>query len=912
MPALRRLGGLKGPAKRAPRGPKVSQENAARTCPSCKGTDLAEDDGQLICKNCYTQVAESNIVSDVTFEDAANGRATVQGGTVADNSRHARTLGAGAYRKVGGGERNTLADIQHAGKKALEALAPKLPIEETVTMQANQIWTLAANINFSAGRKTDEVVAACLYAACRRQKQNKVLLMDIAELVKINVFRLGEVYKDMCRELYFNNESVGQQHLVDLEPLIYKYCDKLQFGSKTQDVAADALKIIRRMNRDWIVSGRHPAGLCGACIILAARMNNFQRTVREVVFVSKVADITIAKRVEEFRRTKSAGLTVEQFREYGNRMVYQHDPPSRYAKEERDRIEANRKEKRQEHLRLREERESQDRASQQPVVIPDDATDASSRLSSLETETRVPEEDASPPRVSLNPVPPAAPPMLPPSDPAQASSAGESSANQLGTPPATQDTGKRKRDDEDDGSDATNAGPSEETPYDRYEAPKRARLAAPVTQDPSLQSQSETPAAATPSQNQPAYQDWRMREDGFVGPPRSQRDDAADSSLRGTRESSVISDTRESSVMSDTPKRGRSRPKPPKEAPEVDISQEELDVETYLEDQIDRFLEDGEVQESKNEVDKLKEEERILQEEKRAAILAEQQRQIDSDKARKDRENRGIQFFGAIPEWNPGDKLDAADLEMEFENDAEVANCLLSPEEVKIKSQIWVAHNEDWLRKQAEKDMLAKVAKATGNDRGRGRKGKKPHKSKGKKRGRMGDGTVITESSTPIETPADAARAMLEKRAPMKSQFVDFSALQRIYGRTPSRASSTTPGPSQTPSRQGSVISDRAPSASPAPSQQEAQSPSGQSDEGDFEITEETLTQAYGNVDGANWDNFQPRNDTQDDDAADDDDLIEDVINNGGGGGEQDEFGGEEDEFGRLDDGYETEGDEYE
>ncbi|EME88743.1 uncharacterized protein MYCFIDRAFT_107563, partial [Pseudocercospora fijiensis CIRAD86] len=654
-----------------PRGPKIAQENAARSCPSCKGTDLADDEGQLICKNCYTQVSESDIVSDITFADAANGKATVQGGTVSDNSRHARTLGAGAFHKVGGGERNTLADIQHAGKKALEALTPKLPIEETVAMQANQIWTLAANINFSAGRKTDEVVAACLYAACRRQKQNKVLLMDIAELVKINVFRLGEVYKDMCRELYFNNESVGQQHLVDLEPLIYKYCDKLQFGSKTQDVAADALKIIKRMNRDWIVSGRHPAGLCGACIILAARMNNFQRTVREVVFVSKVADITIAKRVEEFRRTKSAGLTVEQFREYGNKMVYQHDPPSRYAKEERLQKLANRR------------------------------------------------EDAS----------------------------------------------KRKRDDEHDGTEAADAASEDESPHDRYNAPKRRRLAAPVTEDPSLQS----PAAATLPPSQVAYQDWRLRADGFVGPPRSQRANTADPSLRNTRESSVMSDA--------PPKRGRGRPKQPKEAPEVDISQEELDVETYLEDQIDRYLADGEVQESKNEVDKLKEEERILQEEKRAA------------------------FFGAIPEWNPGDKLDAADLEMEFENDLEVANCLLSPEEVKIKSQIWVAHNEDWLRKQAEKDMLAKVAKATGNDRGRGRKGKKPNKGKGKKRSRMGDGTVITESSTPIETPADAARAMLEKRAPMKSQFVDFSALQRIYGRTPSRASSTTPGASA--SRQG-------------------------------------------------------------------------------------------------------------
>jgi transcription factor IIIB subunit 2 len=82
------------------------------------------------------------------------------------------------------------------------------------------------------------------------------------------------------------------------------------------------------MKRDWIVTGRHPAGLCGACLILAARMNNFRRTVREVVFVVKVADLTISKRLEEFKRTRAAHLKVDEFRDKGVRIREQADPPA--------------------------------------------------------------------------------------------------------------------------------------------------------------------------------------------------------------------------------------------------------------------------------------------------------------------------------------------------------------------------------------------------------------------------------------------------------------------------------------------------------------------------------------------------------------------------------------------------------
>lgn len=913
-----RLQGIKNnPPKRqrAPAQTAAPAESEKKKCPNCKSEKLEAIDDLLVCQECFAEVANTNIVADVVFEESAGGRATVQGGTVGDNARHAKTMGAPALRKIGGGERNTAQDIQNQGRRILSGLCPKLGIEEYVQIQAEQIWSLAAGINFSAGRKTDEVAAACLYAACRRQKDNRILLMDIAELVKIGVYRIAEVYRDLCKDLYMNNESVGQQHLQELEPLIKKYCDKLQFGDKTKVVAEDALKIIRRMNRDWIVAGRHPAGLCGACIILAARMNNFQRSVREVVYVSKVADATIAKRVEEFRRTKSAGLSVEQFREFANRIKHQHDPPSLLLSEHRQEIMDKRRKKRETHVRTQQElRESQERQSQQPngvIEISDDATDASSRLSSLDPDglgdvnnpasevqtaaaaDSIPAPLPTPPttQVETQPIPVTQPPA-PEAVMSQPSRKRKSGADDI-TPEGAETDGspaqKRQRTAELESSEETSA--SEVT---EQESPKRKCQDEHESngdgEDGPAQKRARTTEASPAPSREASQPPPRYDADGFAIPALPAQSELLNDS------DFVPPKRRPGRPRKDEP----ARPKKDEKPPEIDISQEELDHEDYLEKQIEKALEDGEVEEHRGEVEEEKKEaeEQARQEAlERAQALSAEQQKLDAIKFKERREAEGFDSW-----WN----TDADDLALEFENDPEIENCILKPHEVAIKEKIWVAHNEDWLRKQAEKEMMAQVAKVT-NPSGKGRKSKKGEKgAKRKKRSKMGDGTVLTESSTPIETPEDAARAMLEKRAPQKSAHIDFSVIQRIYGRqTPSRSGSTTPAESGAPTRDGSPAASREPSVASAAAgadEEGSASPSEPPNDGDEDRDEATQRQAK--EVGIN------ENPTEDDDNAE-----EDYRKAIGEAPEEDEFGavgfGDEyaaDEYG---DDYGDYGDDY-
>jgi transcription factor IIIB subunit 2 len=117
------------------------------------------------------------------------------------------------------------------------------------------------------------------------------------------------------------------------EDLIYRFAMKLEFGEKMSTVAETAIKLAQRMNLDWIDMGRRPSGVCGACLIVAARMHNFRRTVTEVVYIVKVTTATIQKRLDEFKLTPSSTLTVEEFLNDESRGA-PHDPPSFYEKQE--------------------------------------------------------------------------------------------------------------------------------------------------------------------------------------------------------------------------------------------------------------------------------------------------------------------------------------------------------------------------------------------------------------------------------------------------------------------------------------------------------------------------------------------------------------------------------------------------
>ena len=138
--------------------------------------------------------------------------------------------------------------------------------------------------------------------------------------MQVNVFVLGMTYLRLVQTLNIKLPLVDPAHY------IHRFAALLEFGDETGKVATDAVRLVQRFNRDWMTAGRRPAGICGACILLAARMNNFRRSVQEVVQVVKIADVTLKKRLDEFKKTSSGNLTVADFRKVW--LEEEMDPPA--------------------------------------------------------------------------------------------------------------------------------------------------------------------------------------------------------------------------------------------------------------------------------------------------------------------------------------------------------------------------------------------------------------------------------------------------------------------------------------------------------------------------------------------------------------------------------------------------------
>lgn len=290
---------------------------AGLVCKQCGGTTFSREfhtaSGDLACTSCGTVMEENPIVSEVTFAENAAGAATVQGSYVSNDQSHA-TFGNGR-----GSLESREQTIQN-GKRRIRNVALSLNIPDHVSDSAHQWFKLALTNNFVQGRRSQNVIAACLYIACRKYNTHHMLI-DFSSRLQVSVFAIGATFLKMVKALHITDLP-----LVDPSLFIQHFAEKLDFGKKTRKVVEDAKKLARRMSNDWIHEGRRPASIAGACLLLAARMNNFRRTHLEIVAVTHISSQTLENRIREFKKTKSSNLTINELR--SNKEVENVLPPS--------------------------------------------------------------------------------------------------------------------------------------------------------------------------------------------------------------------------------------------------------------------------------------------------------------------------------------------------------------------------------------------------------------------------------------------------------------------------------------------------------------------------------------------------------------------------------------------------------
>uniref|UniRef100_A0A672NZ44 Transcription factor IIIB 90 kDa subunit n=1 Tax=Sinocyclocheilus grahami TaxID=75366 RepID=A0A672NZ44_SINGR len=293
-----------------------------RKCTNCGGTDIDVDQarGDAVCMGCGSVLEDNIIVSEVTFVENSGGGSSAVGQFVAgDSSGNVPSLGGNFHTGVG--RESRAATLQNA-KRQINHLGHQLQMNQHGLDTAFNFYKMALCKHLTRGRKSSHVIAACLYLVCRTEGTPHMLL-DLSDLLQVNVYVLGKTFLVLTRELCINAPAI--------DPCLYipRFAQMLEFGEKSHEVSMTALRLLQRMKRDWMHTGRRPSGLCGAALLVAAHMHEFRRTIKEVISVVKVCEATLRKRLNEFEDTPTSELTIEEFMRVD--LEQECDPPSYIA-----------------------------------------------------------------------------------------------------------------------------------------------------------------------------------------------------------------------------------------------------------------------------------------------------------------------------------------------------------------------------------------------------------------------------------------------------------------------------------------------------------------------------------------------------------------------------------------------------
>ncbi|ETI53312.1 hypothetical protein F442_03685 [Phytophthora nicotianae P10297] len=292
---------------------------ASTICPTCSCTeiDVVDVSGEAVCVSCGTILEENNIVSSIEFQESGGGAHSVVGQFVSATASK-------AYGNIGTSGRNygieSRANTLANGKKKIRQIAGMLRLGDHYVDSAFRLFALALQRNFTHGRKTQTVIAACLYIVCRRERSPH-LLIDFSDKLQINVYVLGGVFLKFCKLL--------QIHLPLIDPSLYihRFASQLNFAGKTHSIATTALRLVATMKRDWIETGRRPSGICGAALLIAARSQSVMCSLHDVMDVVNIGERTLKQRLYEFSLTPTAQLTYDQVGKLEMSRV-ECDPPS--------------------------------------------------------------------------------------------------------------------------------------------------------------------------------------------------------------------------------------------------------------------------------------------------------------------------------------------------------------------------------------------------------------------------------------------------------------------------------------------------------------------------------------------------------------------------------------------------------
>jgi transcription initiation factor TFIIB len=294
-----------------------SGKQSERGCPECGGR-VNTTGHETVCEACGLVVAESTIDRGPEWrsfeEDANRGENPERTGAPVTPTRHddgltteighecnGRTKGPSAAKRRQLGRlrkrhrrtklRSKRERNQMQGLLEIDRMAGALGLPESIEERASVLFRSAHDENLLKGRSIEAVATASLYAACRCSDTAR-LFRDVLRVSRDDESSVSNAYDVLNRELGLPTPPPSPESFLpqfaselDLEPMVERR----------------AHAVLEQAEERGIANGRNPAGVAGACLLVATRElgRRPNPTQEEVAEVADVSAVTLRHRRDE-------------------------------------------------------------------------------------------------------------------------------------------------------------------------------------------------------------------------------------------------------------------------------------------------------------------------------------------------------------------------------------------------------------------------------------------------------------------------------------------------------------------------------------------------------------------------------------------------------------------------------------